>query len=214
MPARAWRFLFSPAIKQHMKGTSRKHLYLIALVPGPGLRERVRSLNEEMRDRYGASHALKSPAHITLQMPFRRVVSEEPTLIKTLKTFASGQKPLKVRLSGFDCFPPRVLYVKIVNPELLAPLHKDLQEVLRKELGFPGKESNFRFHPHMTIATRDLTEEAFHEAWHEFSGRGFEATFEVRSLFLLKHNGRTWDLFREFPFKGIDPKEQDEVPVP
>ena len=213
MPDRAWLF-FVPFKRKPMKGSDRKSLYLIALVPGPGLRDRVRSLKEEMRDRYGASHALKSPAHITLQMPFRMDGPEETALIKTLRTFASGQESFKIRLSGFDCFPPRVLYIKIDNPRLLFPLHSDLQEMLRQEPGFPGKESHFRFHPHMTLATRDLTEESFHKAWHEFSGRDFEAIFQVHSLFLLKHNGKTWDCFREFPFKVTDPEEGVGIPVP
>jgi 2'-5' RNA ligase len=97
-----------------------------------------------------------------------------------------------------------VLFVKVGNQGEVLKLHSQLQNILKERLGFSTKEQGFRFHPHMTIATRDLSEEAFLAAWPEFCGRSFEATFTVNSLFLLKHNGKTWDIFREFPFNGAE----------
>lgn len=179
-----------------------KSLYLIALVPDADLRARIRSLKEEMKQRFGASHALKSPAHITLQMPFRRPASFEPELNRALESLAGEQAVFELSLNGFDCFPPRVLFVKISNPDPVSHLHSQLQKALKEDLGFSQGERGFRFHPHMTIATRDLTAEAFREAWPEFSGRSFEASFRVKRLSLLKHNGKTWDVYMEFPFEG------------
>ena len=40
-------------------------LYFIALIPETRIMENVRVLKEEMRLKFNASHALKSPAHIT-----------------------------------------------------------------------------------------------------------------------------------------------------
>ena len=185
-----------------MEARSPKALYLIALVPDPELRDRIRSLKEEMKERFGASHALKSPAHITLQMPFRRAESFEPALVQTLKSLALQQQVFEIPLNGFDCFPPRVLFVRVGNQEAITKLHSRLQKVLKEDLGFSRQEQGFRFHPHMTIATRDLTEESFLQAWPEFAKRTFDAGFVVKSLFLLKHNGKHWDFFREFPFQG------------
>ena len=54
-----------------------RDLYFIALIPHTGLREEIREIKERMRDEYGAGHALKSPAHITLQMPFKRSPGDE-----------------------------------------------------------------------------------------------------------------------------------------
>jgi hypothetical protein len=61
----------------------------------------------------------------------------------------------------------------------------------------------------MTIATRDLKEPAFEKAWPEFSKRSFENSFTAKSLYLLKHNGKFWEWFREYPFKtlpGVEPQ--------
>lgn len=179
------------------------NLYLIALVPHEELSERVRNLKLEMKERFNASHALKAPAHITLQMPFRRDEDdEEPQLIRELTSFAGGQNSFEVTLDGFDAFPPRVLFLKVENHEPLANLHSRLQRHLKTELNFPDKELMDRFHPHMTIATRDLSKKMFHKAWPEFKEREFRALFTAHAIGLLKHNGKHWDLYRTFSFDG------------
>ncbi|GGD50704.1 2'-5' RNA ligase family protein [Muriicola marianensis] len=175
-------------------------LYLIALLPPELLREQIRVIKEEMKDRYGSAHALKSPAHITLQPPFRMLSQEEGLLTSVLNRFAGSQAPLPVELKGFDCFPPSVLFIRIEDHGPILELWMQLQAelALLSSLGIKGDEH--RFHPHMTIATRDLKKQAFLRAWAEFKDRPFKASFEVHSIFLLKHNGQFWDILREFNF--------------
>lgn len=176
-------------------------LYLIALVPHEDLRYEVRKLKLEMKERFNASHALKSPAHITLQMPFRRDEDFEETLINELEHFTSAQHAFDITLNGFDAFPPRVLFLKIENHQPIADLHSNLQGMLKETLGFSEKELMNRFHPHLTTATRDLSKRMFHKAWPEFKLRNFEASFTADRLHLLKHNGKHWEQFREFGFR-------------
>lgn len=177
-----------------------KQLYLIALIPPEDLRAEVRELKLEMKERFDASHALKAPAHITLQMPFRRDESDETTLVPALRNFVKDQNTFEIHIDGFDAFPPRVLFLKIKEHAPIEHLHEAIQHHLKNELNFPDKELMNRFHPHMTIATRDLTKKMFHKAWHEFQEREFKASFSINSLNLLKHNGKNWDLYREFDF--------------
>lgn len=178
----------------------RPELYFIAIVPGPDLREKVKKLKEEMKLNYKAGHALKSPAHITLQMPFKREAKAEAEMSKELKSFAAQQKPFQVDLSGFGAFRPRVMFIKVVEPEPIIKLHAGLRGLLSDKLDFSKEELMQTVQPHMTIATRDLEKEMFFNAWPHFENRDFEDSFRVSSLFLLKHNGRNWDLFREFSF--------------
>lgn len=175
-------------------------LYLIALVPPEPLREAVKTLKLEMSDRFRSSHALKIPAHITLQMPFRRPVSFEDPLCAELRQFSTVRQVFNIRINGFGAFPPRVIYLDIENPAPVARLQHDLQQLLKENLKFPGKELPNGFHPHMTIATRDLSKAMFNKAWPEFQKRRFSDEFTAGSLHLLKHNGTNWDLFREFEF--------------
>ena len=175
-------------------------LYLIALLPPEPLRKLVRELKEEMRDRFGAGHALKTPAHITLQMPFRLETETKPDLMQLLEGFARRQKPFGIELQGFDAFPPRVLFIRIADHRPVSALESSLRATLAGEAALQIEGTGLPFHPHMTIATRDLSEPAFHLAWAEFKDRPFAAAFEVRSLFLLQHNGTVWEVCREFNF--------------
>lgn len=177
-------------------------LYLLALVPHQDLREKVYYLKKEMSERYDSSHALKIPAHITLQMPFRRPESEEDFLEKRVRLFAGKIDSFDVHLNGFDAFPPRVIYIDVANPAPIADLHAALQKVLIEDLNFTDKQLMNRFHPHMTIATRDLSKKMFHKAWPELKERDFQASFTADRLHLLKHNGKHWELYREFAFEG------------
>ena len=183
-----------------MTNQRKNQLYFIALVPGRELREQVKFLKEEMKMNYGSSHALKSPAHITMQMPFRRPETDEQIIIKTLEEFCKEQTSFDIALNGFDCFAPRVIFIRIINHKPVISLHKKLNKVLKSDLNFSSRVLTHQLHPHMTIATRDLSEKAFEQAWPQYESREFEASFTVNSLFLLKHNGTHWDMFRELFF--------------
>ena len=177
------------------------NLYFIALIPHLELREQIKTLKEEIKERFNAPHALRSPAHITLQMPFKRSKKDEPYLINALQEFATYQKMFTVNLSGFDCFSPKVIFVKIIDHEPIISIHTQLQKVLTEKMTFKENVITQNFHPHMTIASGDLSVEAFCEAWVEFEKREFEASFLTMSLFLLKHNGKFWEIYQEFLFK-------------
>ena len=177
-----------------------QQLYLIALLPAEDLRAEVRELKLEMQRRYGSGHALKSPAHITLQMPFRLDEQQENALCDLLRHFAAGQTPFSTMLDGFDCFSPRVIFLLITDHEPLFPLQVALKKALIESGIIPEPPRAFPFHPHMTIATRDLKPETFEKAWPEYRERSFRAKIHIQSFFLLKHNGRHWEIFREFGF--------------
>jgi 2'-5' RNA ligase len=175
-------------------------LYFIALIPHGGLREEIREIKERMRDEYDAGHALRSPAHITLQMPFKRRPAEEDLISVALAGFALKEKPFRVDLEGYGSFPPRVIYIRVSNPEPVRALHARLRKMLLDGLGFGQHEVTKELQPHMTVATRDLTKTAFSEAWPVMQKEEFTGGFRAESIFLLKHNGRNWDILREFPF--------------
>lgn len=175
-------------------------LYFVALIPPKETEERIRSLKQEMRTHYGSSRALKLPAHITLQIPFKMEEEQEPKLIRVLESFSEEIPPFPVEISGFGSFPPRVLFVKVKNPPHIIEVFKKLQKKMYPELELKENEKMHSIHPHMTIAFRDLTKDAYTEAWKGFKNREFEAVFWAKDLVLLKHNGKTWDIFRKFNF--------------
>lgn len=180
----------------------RMNLYFIALLPPLEVRERVYELKEEMRVRFRAGHALKSPAHITLQKPFKRLPAEEAKIAEALAIFVRSEHPFTVDLDGFGCFAPRVIFIKIADNDPVVSLHARILKLLQTRLNFNGSEIMKNVQPHITIATRDLSPEAFNEAWPEKMKEEFKASFIIRSICLMKHNGRNWDVYREFNFGG------------
>lgn len=176
-------------------------LYFLAILPDKPLRNSVLSLKEEISKEYHAKHALKSPAHITLQMPFKRDSSFEKLLIPKLAEFASTQHSFDVQLKGYGAFAPKVLYINIADHSPFISIHKQLTSLLLNDLDFPQKELSQNIHPHMTLAHRDLSSNEFGRAWREFKPLKFEAQFEAQGLCLLKHNSKSWDIYKEFPFK-------------
>jgi 2'-5' RNA ligase len=175
-------------------------LYFIALIPPAPVAEEVTGFKKEIALKYNSSRALRSPAHITLQAPFWYEVSWEERLTGTLNDFCRALKAFPLELYGFSKFDKRVIYVNVMQNEKLGLLHKDLMYFLREKLSFPASATSLSFHPHMTIGFRDLSPEMCVKAWEEFSKRSYKANFEVRSLFLLKHNRKEWDVLREVPF--------------
>ena len=186
-------------VKQH--GAPATSLYFIAVVPDPYFQEQVIRIKEHIRDKYGSGHALRSPAHITLHMPFKWRDDRVEKLIRILKGFASKRHKFKVRLQNFGAFEPRVIYIDVEENESLWDLQRDLIRIAGHSLKLDNAQYKQRgFNPHMTVAFRDLKASIFREAWEEYKDKEIEHTFDVRSFVLLKHNGTSWDVFREFLF--------------
>lgn len=177
-------------------------LYFIAIVLPPQLRDEINVFKEEMKEKYGAKHALKIPAHITMQPPFKFSEGEEEGLISALEDFAGQQENFEVELNGFGSFPPRVIYVRVTDHQPIIRLHNSLQQVTKDFVKQDKGRVESPIHPHVTIASRDLTKSAFKESWPQFKTRSYEARFSVSNLVLLKHNGQHWELYKDLAFKN------------
>lgn len=166
------------------------------------MRSEARTLKEHMRDRYRSSGALLSPPHITLHMPFEWEDRKFGRLSDGLTHLAGSLDPIEIVISGFGCFPPRVLFLSVEKSPALTDLQHKVRDFCRLE--FHLLNDRFRdqpFHPHLTIGFRDLRKTEFHQAWEEFKDSTFNARFTVSEFVLLKHNGRSWDELRSYPFR-------------
>lgn len=180
----------------------KQELYYIAVVPNEEVKALIREVKEELLRDYGLKHALKSPAHITLQRPFKRIETEEPRLFQQLSRFAAEQTAFEITLFGYDCFAPKVIYAAIEEHQEIMELYTNLHSYLLESVGFEASELSTDFHPHMTVATRDLTSVIYEKLWPLFKERSLSGTFTVDSIVVLKHNGKHWDIYKRFPFKN------------
>jgi 2'-5' RNA ligase len=178
-----------------------KHLYLIAIIPPSPIVEDIQVLKEYFSNHYFSRASLNSPPHITLHMPFEWSDAKEARLIDELLAFAIGKNPFSVSLHNYNCFKPRVIYIDVAVNHLLEELHNALHRHCKINLNlFNAKYRDLPFHPHVTLAFRDLKKEEFVKAWEEFNSKSYKASFLVDKITLLKHNGIRWEVFRDFRF--------------
>jgi 2'-5' RNA ligase len=166
--------------------------YFIAiLLPEPILGQ-VEALKQELLQQFNLKGALRSPAHITLHRPFEWKAEKEDILIRTLEKF-SYASDLNIKLKNFNCFEPRVIYVDVEKDEKLSDLHTQLKYFAQENLKLLNEVEDMRgFHPHVTIAFRDLKKNRFNEVWDQFKDRKFSASFEFNGITLLKLEKR-WE---------------------
>lgn len=188
-------YLYKRSLKS---GKLKKHLYLIALLPSEEILEEIRLLKEELKFKFSVSHALKLPAHITLQQPFWMQEENEEKLLENLTEFSRSQTPFSVELNDFDTFTPRVIFVKISDHSTLIQFQRELQQYLPMHFFVSQIQRQKEIHPHIALATRDLTREVFPELWKLFQNRKYQDSFIVNSIHLFKHDGEKWNLFRNF----------------
>jgi 2'-5' RNA ligase len=182
-----------------MTKPEKRKQYFIALIPPPPVREQAQELKEYFRERYKSKAALNSPPHITLHMPFRWSEAKEEKLFDKLNDFARGSDPIKVCLDNFSSFPPRVIFLNVTESDALGKFQRDLHRFFKRELDiFNANYQDRPFHPHLTLAFRDLKKPQYHLAWDEFSKKEYKAEFMADKVTLLKHNGKTWDVLKEF----------------
>lgn len=175
--------------------------FFIALLPPLAIQDEVRAIQEDFRDRYRSSTALKSPPHITLQAPFEWEWDNLAVLETALEAFATNALPVPVVLDGFGAFPPRVIYVNVVKTPELLQVQATLKAYLKAQLGIIDEKFEHRpFAPHMTVAFRDLSKPNFRTAWSEFESQSLHYEFIPPSLTLLLHDGKRWNVHRKFAF--------------
>lgn len=157
-------------------------------------------VKEHFRDRHHSQAALRSPPHITLQPPFEWPQSQEPDLVNTLADFCPSPGPIPIHLRGFGAFPPRVIYLAVEPTPDLMTLQAELGQFLAEKLEIVDPKAQRRpFHPHLTVAFRDLKPAAFRRAWPEFEQKSVQFTFMVPGITLLQHTGKRWEVHTTFP---------------
>ncbi|MEQ6168255.1 MULTISPECIES: 2'-5' RNA ligase family protein [unclassified Ekhidna] len=170
-------------------------LYFIAVLPPEEIHNEITHLKHEVAEKFDSKHALRSPPHITLHMPFKWKDKRYEELTDVIKNLNSDLKPFGVRLKNFDFFEPRVVFVNVVENGKLEELQKKVVDACRKQLKLDNANyKNRSFHPHVTIGFRDLKKRMFYEAKKEFEERKVSFKFLVNEITLLKHDGKKWNV--------------------
>ncbi|SFQ05880.1 2'-5' RNA ligase family protein [Hymenobacter arizonensis] len=178
-----------------------KTLYLVALLPLEPVFSETWALKQEVHRLTGSRNAVRLPPHITLVPPLRADDDFEARCTASLAAFAATQPSFRVGLSNFAWFGNRTLFVHVSEPASAKQFHAALMEWCRTQLPDVKPESR-PFTPHLTLATRDLPPAQVPELRQLFAARTYEATFEVRTFTLFRHNGQQWESRATFELAG------------
>jgi 2'-5' RNA ligase len=188
----------------HLKKVITKQLYFIAIIPPSPVLEEAFELKNYFKEKYNSKALLNSPPHITLHMPFQWKEEKEKILIDKLSVFTKPFQSFEMKLVNINCFEPRVIFMDVIKSEVLEKLQKELQRFCKRELNlFNANYKELAYHPHITLAFRDLRKQHFTNAWNEFKEKKFERTFTAESISLLKHDGEKWNVLKNFTFSTL-----------
>lgn len=147
----------------------------------------------DFKENYESAHALKSSPHITLVPPFQ--ITDEPASMEILQNFANEHSSFEVELKDFSHFGKRVVFIDVVENQSLNNLHIGLKEIMSSNsLVFKYASQPKPYHPHLTLAFRDLSNENFRRAWAVYNTQSYNASFEAKELVLFKHYQQRWHI--------------------
>ncbi len=181
-----------------------KNLYFIAIIPPDPVYQEIWAMKKDFEENYKSKAALNSPPHVTLHMPFKITSKKEDILVDLLRKVAQKTHTFQLTLDGFGHFNEKVIYIAITKSDPLTTMYKSIANLMKKEfLVFNSDYKNRGYHPHITVAFRNLNKTNFKIAWPIYNSKKYDRTFEATQLTLLKHNGKKWESFKQFPLQSI-----------
>ncbi len=173
------------------------NMYYVAIICPDEVNKQVEHFKHWMKDQFGCVAALKSPAHITLIPPFWLAETRENDLTNTVLSFTSDLPDLELQLDNFDHFGKKVLTIGVKENPALAEIKKQVEQHFIQAFEEVIRADNRPFHPHITIANRDMKPSNFLEAWAHFSTKSFQAIFTANMVSLLKLGPEKWSVVSE-----------------
>lgn len=150
---------------------------------------------------WGPSRALRTPPHLTLIEPLA-LSDDQITIVDSLcSTAAATQDIFHISVSGYGAFIPRVVFMNpILPPELLlfqAEMRNKIRELMPEVL---KKYQDRAFHPHITLAHRDVHPDQFKLMWKHYEHLHLNLEFRVEKFHALGHRTDGWVIEKEYIF--------------
>ena len=167
-------------------------LYFVAILPPQEISSEIDEIRKQCSIDHKVYTALKPPVHITLAPPFKLDSKFEPKLFNSLE-LARNFSPFNQELKNFDGFPSHTVYINALKNPFISALFKTIKDVLKPY----SSDNKGSITPHITIAYRDVND-VYPHIMEEYKRRRYKAAFTVNKFSLLKHDGKKWNLLREF----------------
>jgi 2'-5' RNA ligase len=176
--------------------------YFIAIVPPEPLQSELMEWKNKMAMNYNSRGALRSPAHITLHMPFEMEGQKEKRFLSSAKEFIVNSTPFIIQLKGFGGFEPRVIFIDVEQNEKLIEIRDKTVEWMKTAFHIFNQSDDKRgFHPHITIGFRDLKKVSYYKALDEVQKFRMEKEFFCENIEVLKFAQNKWETAMTIPLR-------------
>ena len=177
--------------------------YFLAILPPNEFLDQVTQLKLDIKNEFGIKYALKSPAHITLKMPFLFDENKIERLTESISFQLKEIQPFSIQIRGVDHFRKRVVFLKVGKSNELIELQEKIKKHLKREHHLVEELSDKNYHPHMTVAFQDIKKDQFDPLYRFIYDRKIEFSFVVNSVVLLRKVDGIWreDISIDLHFK-------------
>lgn len=119
-----------------------------------------------------------------------------------MKSAIRSFSPFTIRVQGYGKFDRRVIYANPILSAELENLKKELDKITVETDPRKLQKDHRPFHPHITLAFRDLQEKYFDEAWASLVDFPLQDEFTVDSIHLLHLEKGRWMIKESFRLEG------------
>ncbi len=168
-------------------------MYFIAILLPEKINEKVLEHKRFMEQKFGCRVALNSPAHITIIPPFWMELEKEEQLQSDVAEISNQIDCFSISTKSFSAFKPKTIFIAVDENTCLQWV-KGAADQYFSSKDYKIKRESRPFHPHITVATRDLHKKSFAEAWQSFENKNFDESFDAMGLSVLKHDGNRWNV--------------------
>lgn len=172
--------------------------YFIGIVPDEPLRREITELKLAIQEQFGCKYALKSPPHVTLKMPFVFNENKEEQLENKLRRFFGEEKGFLLEIEGIGSFREKVAFLRLRYPPELPALQQRLVAYGKRQLGQQIELSDLNYHPHLTVAFRDVKKGQFGDLMAFLRPRFGKQHMVVKQVSLLKKSATSWQIQNKF----------------
>jgi len=174
-----------------------KDLYFVAFTLPESVASTIQEIKKNFSERFGTKYGVETIPHITIIPPVRLDENEASEARLFLKSSASIISHFNIWLKGFDNFHKKVIYIRVSANESIQFVYQIVAPYFSK---MPGIRME-NFHPHVTIAHRDLNPKEFQEHSKYISNYKMDVVFTCNSISLLVHKSGKWEVDSTFSFE-------------
>lgn len=180
-----------------------KKLKLVAIVPPEPLYSFVKEEQNFIAQKWNARQALRTPPHITLIPPISLDEDESVELERISQETASNHPSFRLKVTRYDSFSPKVIYLKPSFPHALSVLYTDLMKTILANIPHAMQKYPYEsFVPHITLAYRDLDPLRFKEVWKYYKNKKVNFTVDIDRICILDNTPDGWVITNTYELTG------------